>query len=269
MRVCVLSSGSKGNSTFIEAGNLRLLVDEGLSKAEILKRLYSISVEPESISAILITHEHSDHIRGILSFAKRYKTKVYANEILWQILEPVFSELEVSQKIAFMGGDFFIEGLTVSEFSVPHDSFYCSGYSFYYEGIKASICTDIGHMTQNILNSLSESDIVIIESNHDKVMLENGKYPYCIKRRILSNKGHLCNEDCASSVLYLYGTGTRNFVLAHMSEENNTREKVLYSSALILKQHGVDISKDVYLEVASQHFPSTIFDIKGEIYERN
>ena len=173
MRVCNLSSGSDGNATYIETDNVKILIDIGLSCAEIVKRLNQIKVMPEAIDAILISHEHIDHIKGLDVFASKYKTKVYVHEKGMGAVYAKMKKLPASQMYAFGDFAFSLNDLIVENVSLPHDSVHCTGYIFTCNNRKVSIVTDLGYVNENILSKVVGSSLVYLESNHDEIMLRN------------------------------------------------------------------------------------------------
>ena len=261
MRVCNLSSGSDGNLTYIETLNAKILLDAGLSASEITKRLALLRVTPEEIDAILITHEHCDHIKGLDVFASKYHTKVYVhNKGLWALK----SKLKKCDQIQFMpfdDMDFYIKDLLISNFPLSHDAEYCSGYSFKEKTKKVSILTDLGYTTSDILSKISGSVLVYIEANHDIDMLKNNpSYPLVLKQRILGKRGHLSNVACAEAVEYLARTGTKQVMLAHLSRDNNTPELAYGTVCAYLKEHGIEEGKNIKIATASI-YPSFVFNI--------
>ena len=262
MKVCNLSSGSDGNLTYIETLNAKILLDAGLSSSEICKRLALLRVTPEEIDAILITHEHTDHIKGIDVFASKYHTKVYVHSKgLWALK----SKLKKCDKIEFMPFDdldFYIKDLLVSNFPLSHDSEYCSGFSFKEKTKKVSILTDLGYTNNEILSKIAGSALVYIEANHDIEMLKNNPcYPLVLKQRILGKRGHLSNVDCAKAVEFLARSGTRQVMLAHLSRENNTPELAYGTVCAYLKDHGIEEGKNIRVATASI-YPSYVFNLE-------
>ena len=261
MRVCNLSSGSDGNLTYIETLNAKILLDAGLSASEITKRLALLRVTPEEIDAILITHEHCDHIKGLDVFASKYHTKVYVhNKGLWALK----SKLKKCDQIQFMpfdDMDFYIKDLLVTNFPLSHDSEYCSGYSFKEKTKKVSILTDLGYTNNEILSKIAGSVLVYIEANHDIDMLKNNpSYPLVLKQRILGKRGHLSNVACAEAVEYLARTCTKQVMLAHLSRENNTPELAYGTVCAYLKEHGIEEGKNIKIATASI-YPSFVFNV--------
>lgn len=261
MRICNLSSGSDGNLTYIETQNAKVLLDAGLSCAEITKRLALLDVLPQDIDAILITHEHSDHIKGLDVFASKYNTKVYVHHKGYTALVHKLKKEKQIQFVIFDDLDFAINDLVVSNFSLPHDSAYCSGYTFLEKTKKVSILTDLGHTTNEVLSKISGSTLVYLESNHDEEMLNNNpNYPLVLKSRILGKNGHLSNTSAAKVIKELARSGTKQVMLAHLSRENNTPELAYNTICSYLKQFGIE--EGVHIKIAlTSIFPSYIFKI--------
>ncbi len=262
MRVCCLASGSGGNLTYIESDNTKILIDCGLTLCEVEKRLNQIDVSPSEISAILITHEHKDHIAGVSAFVKKYGTKVFAHVEGWPAID-CKTKINDKYKVAFYDNDFYIEDLTVCPFRLSHDSLFCVGYVIYNCGNKVSIATDTGYLPEAAKDCMAKSDLIIIESNHDEQMLlSNPTYTIYLKKRILSKKGHLSNNACASAIYDLVHMGTKQFVLAHLSEKNNTPLIAYTSVCEGLKSRGVIEGKHLFIDVAFQDKVGTMFVIK-------
>ena len=256
MRVCNLSSGSDGNLTYIESENAKILVDIGLSCKETETRLNLLKVNPQSIDAILISHEHSDHIKGMEAFAQKYKTKIYVHK------DGVFSlsrKIKKPLNIVAYDDDFKVGDLDVHSIMVPHDVERCSAYAISENEKKVSIITDLGHTTPEIIKNISGSSLVFIEANHDiETLLANPNYPAVLKQRILSKKGHLSNKDSASAILELVKTGTRQIVLSHLSRENNSPNLAFTYISDWLEQNGVIQGQNVKIDVADI-VPKAIF----------
>ena len=264
MRICVLASGSKGNSTYVESNGTRILIDAGLSKKEIENRLSLIGVSPSSIDAILVTHEHSDHIKGLDQFVKTYNTKVFAHKESWNMLEEKTHYLKMTHQIEFNGQDFSINDLTIQSFDLDHDSSHCVGFTIIDGNKKFSTATDLGHMTKDIFNILKQSDFITLESNHDiETLIQNPNYTYSLKQRILSNHGHISNEECSKTILSLLGHCPRGIILGHLSEQNNSKELAINTLNRTLINGGVTKNDfNINIFVAEQHTPSKIFRIK-------
>lgn len=260
MLFCPLCSGSSGNSTFIEANGFRFLVDAGVSAKRIKELLEDIDIPVESIQAILVSHEHSDHVAGIGILAKKYQIPVYADaECFAKMPSSVMGKIPATCiRIFEPDHDFFLSKVRVFPFSTPHDSARSVGFSISAEGMKCTIMTDIGHFDNHLLSAASDSDLLMIEANHDVDILNAGSYPYVLKRRILSQNGHLSNDACGNALVELYRTGVRNVILGHLSQENNTPELARITVESILKANEIH---DMQLAVAQKDRPVGIFQL--------
>lgn len=263
MRTVNLASGSKGNCTYIESNLAKILVDDGLSLTNLEARLKQINVNPDDITAILLTHEHSDHLHGIKFFLKKHRTvKVYIPAFVKNYGISAITELPMGQIEWYSTSDFFIKDVTVSAIVLPHDSKFCVGYSLHFGGRKISVCTDLGFMSKQTLAFLSGSDLIFLESNHDENLLkQNPRYPIRTKKRILGNMGHLSNTSCAAALVDLVKSGVRQVVLSHLSEENNTPELAYATVKNFLLERGIIEGKHVCVDVAFQHKIGTIFEL--------
>lgn len=221
MKVCVLSSGSKGNSTFIETEKTRSLVDIGVSCLYVEKALRSIGVEPSSIERIFITHTHSDHVKGLRVFLKKYNCKVIFTEKMDEELGMFIDNY------SYIDGKEDIFDLSVLPVKTSHDVADSNGFVFSSNGKSFMYMTDTGYINVRNFPLLKNHNLYLLESNHDIQMLMNGKYPYHIKQRILGDKGHLSNKDCAHYLSEFTSDETKMVILAHLSEENNTPDKAL------------------------------------------
>lgn len=249
-RFCSLFSSSSGNSTFISSASTSILVDAGVSAKRMVKALTDREIDPKTIGGIFITHEHIDHVNAVRILATNNGIPVYATE----------GTLEALNESGVLNGKFPVnvmpeEGIEVGDlfiksFKTPHDSRESCGYTITLpDGQKAAIATDIGHMTEEIMQNLKGSSLVMLESNHDEGMLKNGPYPYHLKRRILSDVGHLSNNACAEAVTELLKSGTVRFFLGHLSRDNNFPALAYETSASALKTIGAVEGRDFFLEV--------------------
>jgi phosphoribosyl 1,2-cyclic phosphodiesterase len=233
VRVSVLASGSRGNTAIVESSSARILVDAGISCRETFKRLKSLGRDPREISAILITHEHSDHIYGLATLAKKLKVPVFMTGATHQAWKrsvrdqsgdaPQIEKLEIFSA----GRSFQVADITVTPFTIPHDAADPVGFTFRAEGTKIAIATDLGYVPASVCDHLRRCDVLIIESNHDLEMLRVGPYPWSVKQRVMSRVGHLSNESLAQFFAKHYDGGASYIVLAHISEQNNHPEIAL------------------------------------------
>ena len=252
MRICSLASGSKGNSLFIESQNTRVLIDVGLSGRQISDRLESISVEPESINAIVLTHAHNDHIRGSGVFSRKFNTPIYAHP---DTLDSITHLLRQREKIIPWKEPFRVGDLLFTPFPLSHDAFPTVGYLITGGDKKLAVCTDLGIVTEQVASHLSQAQFLIIESNHDPDMLINGPYPWDLKERIASRVGHLSNRDTAESLKDIINGRIQKILLAHLSEENNTTELALNT---VLNHTGRHLEE--ILEVIEQKKVSPVYE---------
>ncbi len=260
MKLCPLCSGSSGNATYIEAGNARLLIDAGLSCKRITELLERVGVDPRTLSAILITHEHIDHVRGVNILSKKYDIPVYANADTWSVLKAPLRDVAAKNVCVFESDrDFYLAGARILPFSVPHDAVHCVGFTVSAQGHKVGVCTDLGHVDARILSILSGCDLLLFEANHDVDMLMAGSYPYLLKKRILSGNGHMNNDDCGRALVKLHETGVKNVILGHLSRENNYPALAMIAVRSVLEEAG--IANDMQIAVAAREEPTGVFEI--------
>lgn len=232
IKVCPLFSGSSGNSTYIGNENEGILIDAGKNAKQIELALKKNEIDVNSIKAIFVTHEHNDHVSGIRVFASRYGLEVFGSDGTVEALENM-GIVNGKYKCSKLGWDGTkTQEMRVKPFKTSHDSKQSVGYTVEFRnGEKVAVCTDLGFVSEEVENSLKGCRAVVLESNHDVELLKNGCYPYFLKRRILSDKGHLSNESCAKFALKLMESGTKNFILSHLSRENNLPE-IAYQTVL-------------------------------------
>jgi phosphoribosyl 1,2-cyclic phosphodiesterase len=226
MRVHVFASGSGGNCLLLEDQDTKVLIDAGISKRRVDAALKSLGCTMGDISGVLITHEHSDHISGLETLVKGREIPVYAPHTVAARLCGMKPDLEDSIRHIPVGAAFAIGSLWVTAFHTSHDTDESVGYRIEGEGVYAH-ATDTGCVTDEMRAALLGADTVLLESNHDEEMLRCGPYPFYLKRRILSDRGHLSNAACAAFARELAGSGTRQIILGHLSRENNTPAKAM------------------------------------------
>jgi phosphoribosyl 1,2-cyclic phosphodiesterase len=260
MKFCSLYSGSSGNSIFISSENARILIDAGLSGKSIEKALKDIGEEPANLDGIFITHEHIDHVKGVGVLSRRYNIPVYANEATWKGMESIIGEIK-THNIKFIDNGYInFKDMDILNYRIPHDAASPSGYAVCCGGKKVCVATDLGHFSQEVSDALMDSDVFLIESNHDVEMLKAGPYPYPLKRRILSNIGHLSNEDCGKAILNLLDSKHKKVILGHLSKTNNYPELAYQTVYNVLAENGVIVGKDLDLTVAKRDMPSSCME---------
>lgn len=221
-KFCSLFSGSSGNCEYIGDGTGGILIDAGKTAKQIAEALSAREIDPASINALFVTHEHVDHACGVRVFSSKYNVPVYATK---GTAEGLRKKGYINEKtpLHIIGGEVNIEGMKISSFATSHDTYEPCGFSVEtYDGRKISVCTDTGIITEQAKKALEGSDLVLLESNHELSMLLNGPYPYPLKMRVSGAQGHLSNDDCARELVRLVGSGTTRLFLGHLSRENNT-----------------------------------------------
>lgn len=248
-------SGSSGNCTYVTNDETHLLVDCGATGKYIVQCLERLGIAPKQIHALLITHEHRDHIAGVGVLARKYHIPIYATEGTWKQLENICGAIPNDcRELCRPGKELNLSGLSALPFSIPHDAAEPVGYRFSDNGNHFSIATDIGHISDEITEQLAGSDSVIIEANHDLEMLRGGRYPYPLKQRILSENGHLSNDTCGRLCSMLAKRGTKSFWLGHLSQENNVPSLAYETVKSILQEEGMAVGSEVGLNVLPRYW---------------
>ncbi|MBO5555621.1 MAG: MBL fold metallo-hydrolase [Oscillospiraceae bacterium] len=241
MKVSVFASGSSGNCLLVSSGATHLLVDAGISMRRIDAALAQTGLTLREIGGVLITHEHSDHVSGLPMLTKYHNIPIYAPKLVALRLREQTPALDRCLMPFAAGETLRLGSMAVRAFHTPHDTPESVGYRIEGDGVFA-LATDMGCVTDEVLRGLQGADTVLIESNHDEVMLRSGPYPFPLKRRILADTGHLSNENCAILARTLAESGTRQIILGHLSRENNTPSLALAASREAL----VGTDTDVY-----------------------
>ena len=258
-----LSSGSCGNCYYLGTENGGLIIDAGVSLRRLKKSLQEYNLTTDSFSAVLVTHDHLDHIRHLGSFCKRLSKPVYTSEAIHKALaRHTFTAPTIGpcRRVLPEGESVEIAGMSVRYFVVPHDATQTVGYAIEVEGHKFVIMTDIGRMTDEAVGYARKADTVVVESNYDIDMLMGGPYTYELKMRIVQGCGHLSNDECASAIRRFWHPGLRNIFLCHLSENNNTQELAYNCSLEALKELGVK-KGDVALRCLPRQYPSPMFTL--------
>ncbi|MBM7648165.1 phosphoribosyl 1,2-cyclic phosphodiesterase [Bacillus ectoiniformans] len=242
MHFSVLASGSTGNAFYVETGKHSFLVDSGLSGKQMEALFSSIGREVKNLSGILVTHEHSDHIKGLGVLARKYKLPIYANEKTWQAMDGLIGKVDTEQKFTFdMETVKTFDDLDIESFGVSHDAAEPMFYIFHHEGKKLVLITDTGYVSDRVKGIIQDADTYVFESNHDVQMLRMGRYPWNIKRRILGDFGHVSNEDAALAMCDVIGDKTKRIYLAHLSQDNNMKDLAKMSVTQTLEMKGMAV----------------------------
>ncbi len=252
MKICSLSSGSKGNSLFIESGHARVLVDIGLSSRQISQRLATIEVEASSIDAIVLTHAHNDHVRGAGVFSRTFGTPLHAHP---ETLDNMSYLLRGNETVSPWREPFTVKDITFTPFRVSHDAVPTVGYLIRSGNRCLAVCTDLGVVTPDVTGHLGQAGFLVLESNHDPDMLMNGPYPWDLKERIASRVGHLSNHETGLLLKSILNGGVHKILLAHISEENNTPEM---AKDTVLEYIGPELAETV--DVLRQQVISPIYE---------
>lgn len=253
MRFIPLASGSRGNATLVEFGETRLLIDAGLPTRELAARLQALAVDPGAIAALVLSHEHQDHARGAQGFSSRFGVPIAAS---WETLEAMDRSPQAFAGWIDLpaGGEVRVGDVSIATFPVPHDAASPVGFVLTGAGKKVGIATDLGHATPQIVERLAGCDLLMLESNHDSLLLRDGPYPWRLKDRVSGRLGHLSNSEAAALIKHTVDERCRCIVLAHISEQNNTPELARASALRALRARGC---AGVDLRVAGFEQPMT------------
>lgn len=258
-KCCSLYSGSSGNSFLVQTNHTKILVDAGVSCKKIETALNTIDINPHDIQAILITHEHIDHTKGLGVLSTKYNIPIYANEKTWDNIKS--DKISYSNRKIFTNNKKFdIDDLNIFPFSTPHDAADPCGFNIFNDGKKLSIATDLGNMTKSVFQCLENSSLIMLESNYDVNILKYSPYPYRLKKRIASSMGHLENCMAGKTISHLIDKGLKNAVLIHLSKENNFPE-LAYKTVLEELEKNNFSESDVNISVAPRDTPSNFIQI--------
>jgi phosphoribosyl 1,2-cyclic phosphodiesterase len=262
IKLCSLSSGSSGNCIYVGSESSGVLVDCGVSGKEILENLKNIGVCTSTIKGILVTHEHSDHTKGVGIISRKLNIPIYANSGTWDGMSSCIGDIKSENiKVFDTGADFNLNEIEIRSYKIPHDASDPVGYSFRLGNKKVCIATDLGYFSDEVKSNIQQSDMILLEANHDVNMVHMSHYPYFLKRRILSNVGHLSNEAAGKAVLELMNTGVKKVLLGHLSKENNFPELAYQTVKNILEENNVVIGKDIELDVAPRRGVSKYYEV--------
>lgn len=247
MNLHVLASGSTGNSACLQFGDTNILVDAGISARRVKTGLDAAGIAVENIAAVLVTHEHSDHISGLAMLAKKYRLPVYARPAAFEAMP--CRALPPPGCCRDLPDSLDIGGVRIEPFAVSHDAADPVGFNFFAGQTKCSFVTDLGFVTGSVKTRLDDSDLLVLESNHDVNMLQAGSYPWYLKKRILGNRGHLSNNDCGWTLARMAKKQHTDVFLAHISKENNRPEVAKATVGRILEEEGLNLGTDITLHL--------------------
>lgn len=249
MEFCTIASGSSGNSTFIGTEYTKILVDAGISGKRIEDALERLGLSGGDIDALFLTHEHKDHIQGAGIISRRFDVPVYATAGTWAAIGGGIGKIAPGNKrFVYAGEGCAINDICVRPFAIPHDAAEPVGYNILAEGKKAALATDIGHVTDEICESLADSDILLLEANHDEEMLKKGGYPRYLKERILGENGHLSNNTAGKLLSLVMSGRLKHVFLGHLSAENNTPRLAYATVERVLQEKHIQPGR--HLEIA-------------------
>jgi phosphoribosyl 1,2-cyclic phosphodiesterase len=258
IRVAVLGSGSRGNATFVATGRVRLLIDCGLRRKTLRERLRAIGEDPDRLDAVLVTHEHSDHVAGLRALVRKQSIEAYMSCGAMEGCGADGFEMNGSAIVPVVQGRSYpIGDLVVEVFAVPHDANEPVAFSIRHNGIKVTQLTDLGWIPDHVADSLKGSDVLILESNHDLDLLRMGPYPWTLKERLMGRRGHLSNAAVARFLGGAWDGGARHIVLAHLSSQNNHPELARQAASEVLRERG----SETRLSLASQDTPSPVLEM--------
>lgn len=258
---CNLYSGSSGNCSFVGTENVNILIDCGLSQKKTADTLDSLGKTLSNIDAIIITHEHSDHVKSVGTISNKYNIPVYANKKTFDNMQNQKDLINDNNKKIFNTNESFeIGDLKINPFHIPHDAADPCGFNIIKDNKKISIATDIGHMNNDILHKLEESDFLLLESNYEPEILKYARYPYFLKQRIAGPNGHLSNQEASSTIIKLITTGVNNIMLGHLSKQTNFPELAYKTVMDEIIENKIN-NNNLTLNVASRIKPSNIINI--------
>lgn len=260
LKFCSLYSGSSGNCQFIKTEKTVILVDAGLSGKKIQQEMIKIGEDPEKIDAIFVTHEHIDHIQGAGVLSRRFDIPIYANEKTWSAMNPIIGDIK-SHNIKIISEDAEVGDIFVQSFNISHDAASPVGYNIYHKNKKISMVTDTGCINANIIKSITDADLLLVESNHDEDMVLIGPYPWPLKRRVLGEFGHMSNDTAGNLITKAIKKGTEIVLLGHLSKENNFPQLAYKTVENILIENGIDVNPGVCLDMTYRDRSSNIYEI--------
>ncbi|MFW6035436.1 MAG: MBL fold metallo-hydrolase [Halothermotrichaceae bacterium] len=262
LKVSVLASGSSGNSIYVSTENSSILVDAGLSGKKIEERMQKVNGCCQALDALLVTHEHIDHIKGVGVLSRRYDLPIYANDLTWAGAEKRLGKIK-EKNCRIFKKEFMVGDLGVTPFSISHDASDPVGYIINCGSKKIGIATDMGYITPDVKEMLKGLDLLVLESNHDLEMLMTGSYPWSLKNRINGEEGHLSNDAAAEILPELINSNFPSILLAHLSKDNNKPELAYITVKNNLEDKDFVIGEDLQLEYTYRHKPTKLYEVGG------
>ena len=260
LKFCSLFSGSSGNCQYIKTENTTILVDAGLSGKKIQQEIVNIGEDPKKVDAIFITHEHIDHIQGAGIMSRRLNVPIYANRKTWEAMNTYIGDIK-SENIKILDECAEVGDLSIIHFDISHDAANPVVYNIFYKNKKISLVTDTGCTNDLIINSIMDSDLLLVESNHDEDMVLIGPYPWTLKRRVLGEFGHMSNDTAGNLISRVVRRGTEIVLLGHLSKENNFPQLAYKTVENILKENFIDVNPGICLEMTYRDKSSRIYEI--------
>lgn len=240
MKFCGLASGSKGNCSYVETNNTKILIDAGISARATTNFLENLNIDISSIDGIIITHEHEDHIKGVSLISSKYNIPVYATEGTWEIMNNKVSNIMHQNKIyIYPNESFFINDIKIDCFPIEHDAAEPVGFSLYNNESKMTYITDTGSVNEYMMESFEDCNLVVIESNYDTEMMKFSSYPAFLRNRVLGALGHLSNDDAGEIIASILSPKLKYIFLAHLSKDNNMPDLALIVVKDLLKERGL------------------------------
>lgn len=264
-RFSTIASGSSGNCIYLGSEKTHLLIDAGISGKKVERGLQTIGIDPHELDGIFITHEHLDHIKGVGVLARRYGLPIYATRLTWNEMDRMNSVVgEIPKECKYViekNKEMVLNDIIIQSYGIPHDAIDPVAYNFYKNRKKVSIATDLGHINDTIEKNLDDSNLILLEANHDIDMLEVGSYPYFLKQRILSDRGHLCNEVAAQIITKLYHSKLEAVILGHLSRENNFPALAYQTVYNELMASNIELSSSFQLKVAEREGVTDVYHV--------
>ena len=257
VRFCPIVSGSSGNSTYIGTEYTHILIDAGVSGKKIQDGLNAINIECGALDGIFVTHEHIDHIKCVGILSRRFDLPVYATEGTWEAMAGSLGDISrKNRKIIYGGEKLELNDIYIKPFEIPHDAAEPVGFSVFAGDFKVTVATDIGHASECVKENIADSDVLLLEANHDIEMLKRGSYPYNLKQRILGDYGHMANINAGRLLAEIMSARIKHVFLGHLSAENNTPEIAYRSVEQVMFDNNIKVGKDINIQLARRNFPS-------------